>query len=123
MPATAMKINIRNIWPLSCSSTIALLSLALLGTATAQFNLNINPQLINNLVGSMLDGINQVQPKPPAQACVPFNPGSEYKTLQDWCRTMSLADDKFWDEKYRTAAGPDTLGARFPMDGCVLGCM
>ena len=100
--------------------TLTLLSLALISTATAQ--LNINPQLINNLVGNLLDGLgNPSQPKRPV--CVPYNPGSEFKTLQDWCKALSLADDKFWDEKYRTAAGPDTLGAALPMSGCVLGCM
>jgi hypothetical protein len=109
-------------WPISTLPILALLSLALLGTAAAQFNLNLNSQMINNLVGNLLDGLN-TQAGPQRPVCVPYNPGADYKTLQDWCKSLSLADDQFWDEKYRTAAGPDTLGNAFPMQGCVLGCM
>ncbi|KAL4515563.1 hypothetical protein Ndes2526B_g03785 [Nannochloris sp. 'desiccata'] len=112
----------RNIWQPSTLSIVAFLSLALLGTATAQFNFNLNPQMINSFVGNLLNGLGgQAQPNQPV--CLTFNPGSEYKTLQDWCKSLSLADDKFWDEKYRTAAGPAEMGAAFPMQGCVLGCM
>jgi hypothetical protein len=101
--------------------TIAILFLALLESlATAQFNLN--PQQLNNFVGNLLDGLGGSAP-PKRPVCIPYNPGSEYKTLQDWCKALSLADDKFWDEKYRTASGPAELGAVFPMQGCVLGCM
>jgi len=74
------------------------------------------------LVGNLLDGLGG-QPPPKRPVCLPFNPGNEYKTLQDWCKSLSLADDEFWDEQYRTAAGPAEMGAAFPMQGCILGCM
>jgi hypothetical protein len=111
-----------NRWPSSTIPIVVFLSFALLGTATAQFDFRLNPQMINSFIGNLLDGLGgQAQPQRPV--CLTFNPGSEYKTLQDWCKSLSIADDKFWDDQYRTAAGPDELGTAFPMQGCVLGCM
>lgn len=69
----------------------------------------------NSLVS--LDGSSMTGPK-----CLPYPLPNGY-SFQDFCKNLSLADDKYWDNQYRISKGPGPSGTAFPLKGCVLGCL
>ena len=74
-------------------------------------------------LGSLIDrliGSNGPSAKP---RCTPYPLPAGYTSYQDLCKTLSLANDDYWNEVYKNASGPARSDARIPMDGCVLGCM
>ena len=83
---------------------------------TASAQINVNQQLFNSMLGSMLDrfGSNPTATKP---RCVPFPLPGDYTSLQSFCKALSVARDSEWEAKYKNGAGPETIGTAFPLKG------
>lgn len=76
-----------------------------------------------DLVNSFLDFIlNSQQNSRSSKKCIPYKLPEGYTTYQEYCKSLSIADDKLWDDKYKLATAP-TNNQPFPLTGCILGCL
>ena len=75
-------------------------------------------------LSALLRGVASLTtPAAPAKPrCVPYKLPTGSASFQDYCKTLSMADDAEWDAKYRAAPSP-VAGSKFPLTGCVLGCI
>lgn len=83
-------------------------------------------QMLTSILGYALDAVAKVvmdgQQGPYRPSCVPFKLPNGYKNIQDYCKTLSIADDSYWDEVYANASDP-VQGQPFPLKGCIAGCI
>lgn len=86
-----------------------------------------NSAFLNTVLGTAMDAIANAivasqQGRGYRPSCTPFRLPEGYKTLQDYCKSLSLADDSYWDEVYKNASRPSPQEG-FPLRGCVAGCI
>lgn len=76
------------------------------------------------VIGSLLDLVfGQQGSRTGHPQCIPYPLPAGSLSWQDYCTTLSVADDATWDNVFRNASGPKTQNEPFPLSGCVLGCL
>lgn len=75
----------------------------------------------NALMGALLDSLAGSRGSSSSSKCTPFKLPQGFKNYQEYCKSLSIADDKELDNMFATAAGP--MSGVFPLQGCVLGCI